>query len=91
MEIRHDTDGNRFVTQTEHGEAVLHYKRASEKTLDYVSTKVPEEDREQGTGETLVLYALDWAEANDFEVIPSCPFVKRVLEEHPERRSVSAG
>lgn len=85
--IRHDAEDRRFVTPTEHGEAVLTYDRADERTLDYRSTVVPEPDRGRGIGERLVLHALDWARENDYRVIPSCPFVKRVLERHPERRS----
>lgn len=90
MDIRHDMDNNRFVARTDHGEAVLQYKRAGKDTLDYQSTLVPEQDREEGIGEELVLHALEWAEENGFDVIPSCSFVKHVLEEHPERQAVMA-
>lgn len=90
MDIRHDMDDNRFVARTEHGEAVLQYKRAGEKTLDFQSTQVPEPDRGKGIGEELVLHGLEWAEESGFEVIPSCSFVRRVLKEHPERQGVMA-
>ena len=91
MDIRHDTEGNRFLLETEHGQAVLRYARAGENELDFQSTVVPEPDRKAGIGERLVLHALEWAQDNGFEVIPSCPFVRHVLEEHPERRSVMVG
>ena len=83
--IRHDLDNNRFVARTAHGEAVLEYSRADADTLDYRRTFVPEADRGAGIGEALVLHALDWAEENGFEVLPSCPFVRRVLERQPGR------
>lgn len=83
--IKHDLEANRFIMPTEHGEATLDYRRADEDTLDYRSTYVPDEDRGQGIGETLVLHAVDWAEETGFKVLPSCPFVRRVLQEHPER------
>ena len=85
IEIRHDRDDNRFVAETPHGEAVLEYSRATADTLDYRRTFVPEADRGDGIGEALVVHALDWAEENGFEVLPSCPFVRRVLERHPQR------
>jgi hypothetical protein len=85
IEIRHDLDHNRFVARTAHGEATLEYSRADPDTLDYSSTFVPPQDRGAGIGEALVLHAVGWAEANGFDVRPSCPFVRRVLEEHPER------
>jgi hypothetical protein len=91
LDIEHDIESNRFVAETEHGEATLEYSRADQDTLDYTSTFVPEEDRGSGVGEALVLHALDWAEENDFQVIATCPFVRHVLEEHPERSSVVTG
>ena len=89
-EICNDIENNRFVAQTEHGEATLKYKRADADTLDYASTFVPEAARGSGLGERLVLHALDWAEENDFQVLPTCPFVQHVLDEHPERVGVLA-
>ena len=90
-EIRNDIENNRFVARTEHGEATLKYKRANADTLDFTSTFVPEEARGSGLGEKLVLHAVDWAGENDFQVLPSCPFVRHVLDEHPERVGVLAG
>lgn len=90
-EIHNDIENNRFVAQTEHGEATLKYKRADEDTLDFTSTFVPEAARGGGLGERLVLHAVDWADENGFHVIPTCPFVQHVLDEHPERVGVLAG
>ncbi|HET7693538.1 MAG TPA: GNAT family N-acetyltransferase [Gemmatimonadota bacterium] len=90
LEIYNDIEHNRFVAQTEHGEATLKYKRADADTLDFTSTFVPEEARKGGLGERLVLHALDWAAENDFQVLPTCPFVRHVLDEHPERVAVLA-
>lgn len=90
LDIEHDIDHNRFVAETEHGQAMLEYSRVDEGTLDYKSTFVPEAGRGSGAGEDLVLHALDWAEANDFKVIATCPFVRHVIEKHPDRASVVA-
>lgn len=89
-DILNDIENNRFVAMTEHGEATLKYKRADEDTLDFTSTFVPEEARGSGLGERLVLHAVDWAQENDFQVLPTCPFVRHVLDEHPERVAVLA-
>ena len=91
LQIVHDTDHNRFVARTPHGEATLKYARDDADTLDYKSTFVPEPDRGKGIGETLVLHALDWAEENDFQVIPSCPFVRQVLAEAYAEAGRAAG
>lgn len=91
LQIVNDLDHNRFVARTAHGEAALKYVRADADTLEFRSTFVPERDRGKGIGEAIVLQALDWAEETGFEVLPTCPFVQRVLAEYPERVAVTAG
>lgn len=86
LQIRHDEKHARFVAEVEHGEATLDYSKLDDETLDYESTYVPEEDRQRGIGETIVLHALEWAEENGYRIVPSCPFVKRVVENHEEYR-----
>ena len=83
-EIRHEPDRQAFVARLNGKEANLQYSQADEKTLDYESTFVPVEHRKRGIGERIVLQALDFARENGYQVIPSCPFVRRVLEEHSE-------
>lgn len=84
MEIRHESDRKRFVAQVEGGHGRLTYERLDDDTLDYRSTFVPRELRGEGIGEKLVLYALDYARDHGLEVVPTCPFVTRVIEDHPE-------
>lgn len=86
MEIRtkHEPENERFVVHLDTGDATLEYKHAGPKTLDYRSTFVPEDERRHGIGERMVLDALDWARENDYSVIPTCPFVRAVVERHIE-------
>lgn len=90
MEVRtrHEPENERFVVDTDSGKATLEYRHAGAKTLDYRSTFVPHEDRNKGIGERIVLDALDWARANDYSVIPSCPFVKTVVKRHSGYRDL---
>lgn len=90
MDIRHEPDRRRFVAATAHGEATLRYSPVGDDTLDFGSTFVPEEDREGGIGEKLVLHALAWARDHGKGVIPTCPFVSRVVREHPEHQTTIA-
>lgn len=90
IDIKHDRDRQRFVAQLNGSEANMQYSQAGEKTLDYESTFVPVEYREQGIGERIVMEALDYARQNGYQVIPSCPFVRHVLEEHSEYDDVIA-
>jgi predicted GNAT family acetyltransferase len=88
---RHEPENERFVIETPSGNATLVYRHAGPKRLDYRSTFVPEEERSRGIGERMVLDALDWARSNDYSVIPSCPFVKAVVQRHLEYEEVIVG
>lgn len=90
MEIRHDPDRERFTAAVDSREATLSYRRVDDRTLDYTSTFVPPELRGQGVGERLVLHALDHAREQGQKVIPTCWFVAKMLDQHPEYRDLTA-
>ena len=98
IDIRHDSDAHRFhapihdpdpdhdgdpVEMANMG-LVLSYRQVGDEVVDLRSTLVPPHLRQRGLGKKLVQHALDWARENDKKVIPSCPFVARYIEEHPE-------
>jgi predicted GNAT family acetyltransferase len=89
-EIRHDEKGGRFVAEVDGQEAVLEYEAVGDATLDYRHTFVPEELRDRGVGTDLVRFALDWAARNDHQIVPTCPFVRSYLDDHPEISGVIA-
>lgn len=90
MEIRHEAERQRFVAEIEGHEAVLDYRRRADGTLDYRHTFVPPALRGRGTGARLVLRALDHARDQGVKIIPTCPFVERVIADHPEYRDLVA-
>lgn len=90
LRIWHDASRQRFVAPVDGHDAFLEYRPVGGTTLDYVSTYVPERARGQGIGQRLVLHALDYARAQGCHVIPSCWFVARVIERHPEYRQIAA-
>ncbi|CAN5298502.1 MAG: N-acetyltransferase [Gemmatimonadetes bacterium] len=87
-ETRHDPGRRRFLIDTEGGEAHLDYVDAGDRTLDYRHTFVPEALRGREIGARLVKDALDWARENGYRVIPSCPFVRRIVDRNPEYRDL---
>lgn len=89
LEIRHDVDRQKFVTKLDGKEAYLRYARTGDRSLDFTSTFVPPEHRNRGIGERIVMHALDYARDRDLSVVPTCPFVKRVLDRHPEYASLA--
>ena len=83
MDVKHDKDHTRFHAATGSGEATLDYAMPDDRTLDIRSTFVPPAARGQGFGAAIVLHVLGYARQNGYRVIPTCPFVHRVLDENP--------
>lgn len=91
IDVRHDSKRRRFVARLNGEDAHLRYSQLDKGTLDFESTFVPDAHRKQGIGERIVMEALDFARESGYHVIPTCPFVKHVLEEHPEYQDLLAG
>lgn len=85
MEIgtRHDPAERKFFAKVNGDEARLDYAPVGERILDYRHTFVPERLRGRGIGERLVRDALDHARGHGYRVIPTCPFVRRIIERNP--------
>lgn len=88
IDFQHDTARQRFVVQVDGGEGTLDYRRRDDRTLDFRSTYVPRELRGRKLGERLVRYGLDYAREHGLKVVPTCPFVGRVVEDNPEYRDL---
>lgn len=90
QQIRHEPDDHRFVMELEGGRAQVTY-HLEDGTLDLLHTYVPRQHRNQGLGEAIVVHALEYAKEHGLRVIPTCPFVPRVLKLHPEYMSLVRG
>ena len=90
LEIRHEPDAGRFVARVDGAEAVLAYRPLDATTLDYYHTFVPPALRGRGIASELTDHALRYAMQHGLIIVPSCPFVARHLDRHPELRSVLA-
>ena len=91
LDVRHDTRRERFSAPLGGGqEATLDYSTPRQGVVDLESTVVPRQLRGKGFGRQLVRHVLDFARSNGLRVVPTCPFVARVIEEHPEYRDLVA-
>ncbi|MFO7897117.1 MAG: GNAT family N-acetyltransferase [Candidatus Cloacimonadales bacterium] len=88
MKIIHDQEQKRFYTEQDNKRALLDYKQIDETTLKYYHTFVPPELRGKKFAAEIVRYALDYAQEHDFQVIPSCPYVRKFIERHQEYQSL---
>lgn len=61
----------------------LQYAR-SDRRLELIHTEVPPELGGRGLGGTLAKAALDYAREQGLAVTPTCPFVRKFVERHPE-------
>ena len=89
MPVTHDAVGHRFALATDDGPAVLRYE-VRDGMLDLQHTNVPAPSEGQGFGTALARAALDYARSSGTKVIPSCPFVRAFLDDHPEYADVVA-
>jgi predicted GNAT family acetyltransferase len=77
--IHHDP-GRRFWLELDGEVAYLAYRFVDERTVDFASTWTPHALRGRGIATRLVEHALAWARARELSVIPTCWFVRKVLE-----------
>jgi len=85
-DIQHDEQGHKFYTVIDGHEAHVTYSKAGDQTFDFQHTYVPEELRGRHVAEDLVRHALDETLRRGYQFIPTCPFVRRFVERHPEYR-----
>lgn len=88
IDIRHEPE--RFVTGTGNELAYIAYRERGERILDFDHTFVPKPLRGGGLASQLTGHALEFARANGYRVVPSCPFVAAYIARHPEYRALLA-
>ena len=76
-------DENQFELHTKDGTAFLEFIREGEK-LFLTHTETPEALRGQGIAADLVKKSLQSAKDNGLTVVPSCSFVAKYVNNHPE-------
>lgn len=84
ISLRHEPARRRFLAEAAEGTGVLEYDVIDAATLDFRHTYVPPELRGRGIAGIVTQYALEHARANGLGVIPSCPYVARYFDQHPE-------
>jgi len=83
LDVRHE-EGKRYYVPFGTEMAELTYVDLSDQTRDFQHTFVPEEMRHRGVAEELVRHALDDTMGSGRRFIPTCPYVKRFVQRHPE-------
>lgn len=84
LTIQHDQNNHRFFVEKNNEISELKYKKIDAHTLDYYSTFVPEDLRDQGIAAQITEYALNYAMNHHFKVKASCPYVAHYFDRHPK-------
>jgi predicted GNAT family acetyltransferase len=79
LNIIHQPERTRFVSETDGLESVLEYRLLPDNGIDFTYTFVPEALRGHGIAEKLVRTGLAWARGQGFEMQASCWYVRRFL------------
>ena len=86
-EVLNDLQGSRFVLDVNGNEVYVLYAE-DKNTIDLYSTYTPPKLRGQGLAEKVVLAAFKYAKQKNLKVIPSCWYVRKFIEKHPEFRTI---
>jgi predicted GNAT family acetyltransferase len=90
LEIYHEPEAGQFIARVAGMEAVLEYRRVDATTLDYYHTFVPPTLRGRGIASELTEHALRHALEHGRKLVPTCPFVARFIDRHPEFHALLA-
>jgi uncharacterized protein len=90
LAIRHEPEARRFAADVAGKTAYLTYRERDGRILDLDHTFVPPEHRGGGIASQLTVRALEYARERGCRVVPSCPFVAKYIERHPEYRDLRA-
>jgi hypothetical protein len=82
-EVKIDTQESRFVMEVDGDEVYVSYIEDKD-TLELSSTYTPQQLRGRGLAEIVVKAAFEYAKEKNLKVIPSCWYVSKFLEKHPE-------
>ncbi len=83
--FRKNTASQRYEI-LEGGQVIGHidYEEASDGVLDLVHSEIDPSQQGKGLGGLLVSYALSDMRANGARAIPTCTFIAKYMDEHPE-------
>jgi predicted GNAT family acetyltransferase len=90
VKVENDSAHQRFSIELPEGTGELQYRRSPPRTLELVHTEVAPSLRGRGVGEALAEAAVAYARAENLKIVPTCPFVRRWLDKHPEHKDLVA-
>lgn len=81
--VGRNAEKHRFEVVVDGQTALLAYQEDAAE-LNLIHTAVPKSLEGRGIGSRLTVAALEYAREHKLKVVPSCPFVAKYIERHPE-------
>ena len=81
LNVFHDLENYQFVLTIENKAITTKYRMLDEHRIEFYSTHTPKPLRGNGYAARLVNHALDYAQANNYKIIPTCWYVNKIFTE----------
>ena len=88
IEVKNNPAASRFEVQLGDKIAQIAYVM-EDQVIIFVHTEVPKEFGGRGIADQMAHTALEYAKAQNYQVMALCPFVKAYIERHPEYQSIT--
>jgi predicted GNAT family acetyltransferase len=88
MDVTNDTEHHRFLVRLPGGEGELIYRQIAPHTLELIHTRVDPALRGHGVAEVLAVTAIAYAREHGLHIVPTCAYVQRWLDKHPEHKDL---
>lgn len=79
--VKHNVGENRFEVEIDGLLSVVEYQIEGN-SIDIFHTGVPQELSGRGIAAALAKAVLEYAKAENLEVIPTCPYIQKYIERH---------
>jgi len=84
ISIKHDPKEKTFYAHMDESkQAQLDYERPERKIFDFNHIFVPKKFRNTGLADQITRFALEFVESKNYQMIASCPFVRKYLDRNP--------
>ena len=83
LETINNKDKNRFELEVDGKIAFIDYKVGKSGKWYLVHTEVPKGIETRGVGHKLVRESLEMLDEQGEKIVPSCPFVRKYIKDHP--------
>lgn len=85
VDVRDDPGRHRYVITEDGSEVGFVTYRIADGVLDLVHTEVDPDHGGRGLAARLIAWTLDDARRRGLGVLPHCPYVRRFIDDHPDR------